>query len=582
LISLGLAVSTLASASRTASQNQPQPLSAGDHLKRGDELRSKGDWDGAIKEYREAVRLNPKNDRAHQILGRTLGNTGDVDGTIAEEHEALRLNPKNDEAHRVLGWGLGNKGDWDGAIAEEREAIRLNPKNDLAHLALGYELDGKGDQDGAIAEYREAIRLNPKNDEAHYDLGVALGSKGDWDGQIAEERAAVRLNSGNDLAHYDLGYALDKKGDRDGAIAEYNEAIRLNPKNDGAHYNLGVALGSKGDRDGQIAEEREAVRLNPKNDLAHYDLGVVLEKKGDLQGALNEYRAAYALSPLNGAFRNSYERLRPTDWHFAPGPYVAPLLGLCAPLVLLGIGLFAYGFWNYRKLRVIGNAPRFAVRSIPMGLVHVHGKVTGRYSGLLTSPLTRTPCYYYHVQLELWKVWTRRNESMGWNVVHTEADERFFYLDDGTGKVLINPQSAEYDLPPTYWAVIGPQARGGPYLDPSLGLAAGPTQQELRAYAAKRSREGDEKSSYRITEQCLVAEHEYDLTGTYAENPQPTGDEDRNLILKGRDEPIFLISGLSEHPLGKALRKRAVTSIFLGGLLMVFVMALLIANLVKS
>ena len=54
-------------------------------------------------------------------------NKGDLDGAIAEYREALRLNPNDDEAHFNLGVALGKKGDWDGAIAEYREALRLNP-----------------------------------------------------------------------------------------------------------------------------------------------------------------------------------------------------------------------------------------------------------------------------------------------------------------------------------------------------------------------------------------------------------------------------------------------------------------------
>jgi hypothetical protein len=288
--------------------------------------------------------------------------------------------------------------------------------------------------------------------------------------------------------------------------------------------------------------------------------------------------------------------------------YFIPLLGFGA-----GLGLFANGFWNYRRLRVIEDTPRIPVRSIPMGLVRVHGKVTGRF--LLTSPVTRTPCYYYHVRLERWD---STGKSPGWAIVHTEKDQRIFYVDDGTGKVLVNPQSAEYDLPSTYWAAFGPQARGGPYLDPSLGLAAGPSEQELRAYSAKTSFAAEQKvvaqieakyahatgltkkiveidertleannpltghGSYRITEHCLVAEHEYDLIGTCAQNPQPQDDQDRNLILKGQNESTFVISGLSERTLEKALRKRALTRIFLGGLLMVLMMAFIIDILVKS
>ena len=285
-------------------------------------------------------------------------------------------------------------------------------------------------------------------------------------------------------------------------------------------------------------------------------------------------------------------------YHFAVDPsYVIPLLGFGA-----GLGLFANGFWNYRRLRVIENTRQTPVREIPMGLVRVRGKVTG--SSLLASPVTHTPCYYYRVLVERWD---EREMKRGWRLIHKGTDRSTFYVDDGTGKVLVNPQSAEFDLPVTYCAEIGRRASSKPRLDPNLGLVSGPTEQELLDYAAKAKpvrfrvdpqtaarleakyaealkRDQDPLTghiSYRITEWCLIAEHPYDLIGTCTQNPQPRDDQDRNLILKGRTEPILLISGFTEQRLEKILRKRALKKILLGGLLMAITLGLIIYMLLK-
>jgi tetratricopeptide (TPR) repeat protein len=55
-----------------------------------------------------------------------------TDRAIADCNEAIRLDPKDDKAYynRGVAWGL--KGDLDRAIAEYNEAIRLNPKYALA------------------------------------------------------------------------------------------------------------------------------------------------------------------------------------------------------------------------------------------------------------------------------------------------------------------------------------------------------------------------------------------------------------------------------------------------------------------
>ena len=56
---------------------------------------SKYDWDGAIAEYREAMRLNPSNDSAHYDLGNAVKEKGALRGAIEEYRAAYMLDPKN-------------------------------------------------------------------------------------------------------------------------------------------------------------------------------------------------------------------------------------------------------------------------------------------------------------------------------------------------------------------------------------------------------------------------------------------------------------------------------------------------------
>ena len=124
--------------------------------------------------------VNPKNDGAHVALGMALAKKGDLDGAIAEYRKALRLNPKNEEAHALLGVALATKKDWDGAIAEYREALRLNPKDENAHL-LGVALERKGNYEEALGEYRTAHELDPPKPRlpprlrAPFEAGKPLG-----------------------------------------------------------------------------------------------------------------------------------------------------------------------------------------------------------------------------------------------------------------------------------------------------------------------------------------------------------------------------------------------------------------------
>ncbi len=220
---------------------------------------------------------------------------GDHDGAIAEYRQAIELEPKDAGAHGNLGSALVVKGDLDGAITEYRKVIELDPNDAKAHANLGLALDTKGDRDGAIAEYRKAIELDPKFASAHYNLGTALKAKGDHDGAIVECRKAIEFDPKYAPAHGNLGNALDAKGDLDGAIAEYRQAIELDPKLAEVHYGLGSAMLAKGDLDGAIAEYRQAIDLDPKYAEAHCNLGLILKSQGLLAEALGYLEKGHEL-----------------------------------------------------------------------------------------------------------------------------------------------------------------------------------------------------------------------------------------------------------------------------------------------
>jgi hypothetical protein len=90
------------------------------------------------------------------------------------------------------------------------------------------------------------------------------------------------------------------------------------------------------------------------------------------------------------------------------------------------------------------------------------------------------------------------------------------------------------------------------------------------------SRSAVASGRFRLTEFCVVPDRWYDLTGTCTENPQPRGEDDRNLIVKGENEPTFLISWRTEKEIEGHLRRRAWLYALGGGALAVICLAVLL------
>ena len=119
------------------------------------------------------------------------------------------------------------------------------------------------------------------------------------------------------------------------------------------------------------------------------------------------------------------------------------LMGACA--VGFGFGLYTFfkGFREFRKYRVVADTPTIPIRSVPMGLVQVRGQAKAEQT--VTSPVSRTPCYWYRVVIEHWKTDSHRGGR--WEHAHTDVDGVKFYLDDATGHIKVDATSAELDLP---------------------------------------------------------------------------------------------------------------------------------------
>jgi len=80
-------------------------------FKSGNAKSENKDYKGAISDYTEAIRINPKNATAYFWRGSAKSDLGDKYGAIADYTESIRLNPKNDVTYLKRGltkWSLGD------------------------------------------------------------------------------------------------------------------------------------------------------------------------------------------------------------------------------------------------------------------------------------------------------------------------------------------------------------------------------------------------------------------------------------------------------------------------------------------
>jgi tetratricopeptide (TPR) repeat protein len=163
----------------------------------------------------------------------------DWDRAIADYTQAIRLDPDFADAYFWRAAAYDEKSDWDRAIDDYTQAIRLDPNDKYAYNRRGRTYGNKGNYNNAIDDYTQAIRLDPNFASAYNNRGNTYYATSDYDSAIADYTQAIRLDPNVAVYYSNRGLAYDEKGDYDSAIADYSQAIRLDPNN-ADYYNYRV------------------------------------------------------------------------------------------------------------------------------------------------------------------------------------------------------------------------------------------------------------------------------------------------------------------------------------------------------
>jgi len=240
------------------------PIYAADFDELGRNKAKERDFEGAIKNFDRAIKINPDYADAYNNRATVRQELGDDAGAFEDCTNAILLKPNCPYVHNNRGIIYCKLGDYRGAQADHTRAIQLNPRYAQAYNGRGFARLRLGDLQGALKDFTQAIELNPNDALAWNNRGdVYLWELDDLPRALEDYIKAARLNPNNATTFYNLGVIHSRLGNKEKALEDFTKAIQL---------------------------ERDFAQAYLNRGIVHYELGYSQKANVDFHNAKNLYR----------------------------------------------------------------------------------------------------------------------------------------------------------------------------------------------------------------------------------------------------------------------------------------------------
>jgi tetratricopeptide (TPR) repeat protein len=300
----------------------------------------RGDMARSVQHLRDAVRLNPRDERSWIALASTLEDTGDLAAAVTTLRAAIATLPDSgalrwrlaaarrqstDEsdldllsvANRLIlfagkGEMLGQMAamaqahlDYDRAVTLLEARMALTPNNAAAHKALGRAYVDQSREEIGYAELVTALLLDPRDAETLTALGRLHLAAGRAPQAIAALQRALAIDVGNSEALHALGTALIRVGRTAEGQQRLEESVRRQAQDvvdqrsrrTAAMLSVQAAIhASKGEYEAAIESWKQAITIR-RDSVGPFQVTDALIKAGRFEEASAVLRAAIPSNP---------------------------------------------------------------------------------------------------------------------------------------------------------------------------------------------------------------------------------------------------------------------------------------------
>lgn len=245
--------------------------------RRGQAKADQGRHEAALRDFDDALRLNPEQWKATHNRGVLLAQAGEFARAFDDINETIRLNPIFAKAYSNRAALFVEAGDLDSAARDYQEAVRLDPNLAVAHKGRGRVCHLLGDLEEALEHFDAAAKLRPTDADMLATRADLLSDLGRYANALEGYEHALALQPQSLRARRGIAWLLATCPEQsirnaERALQEAEEAMEL--EETPAHITLdtlAAAQANAGDFSLALDTIAEAVQAAPDAERVVYE-----------------------------------------------------------------------------------------------------------------------------------------------------------------------------------------------------------------------------------------------------------------------------------------------------------------------
>ncbi|MDF1663134.1 MAG: protein kinase [Planctomycetota bacterium] len=244
----------------------------------------------ALTDYIKVIQLAPTA-RNYTDRGNLYEAVRDFEKALDDQNQALKLNPNYSRAYENRGFAYIALKQDEKALADFAKAIELGAASQAPYIQRAAIFSQKNELDRAISSYTSGIRQFPDKGSLYFLRAKIQRRKKQYRESLLDLNRAIELfdNYGKAEAYNQFGLIKFETRFYQDSLEAFNLAIKCNPKLAVAYYNRGFArLNSGGNKQQVLADYTRCLQYAPNTKTARFDRAKLYASLNQLNNAYND------------------------------------------------------------------------------------------------------------------------------------------------------------------------------------------------------------------------------------------------------------------------------------------------------